>query len=329
MSELADGDMEKPNRLKGRDVFVDEETCAFIHSINSISKKTPEEWENRGIFYRYGRWTKVESQRLLENWMSYLEEHHSSIGDPSDFFDRRYNNATIRFARRTRFYLHISKTLNRSTHSCYSKLDRMVHRVNMKTDTYSKKETRKLKKYIKRYGLKFQKIADKMGRNPQSITDKYRAISKEVASGKWTENEDQTLVTALKNVTGVDDISKLKCLEIPWRAVAKQVPSRHEEQCRNHFLLIKRLKFQENLNTDTVRWTKKHKRHLIEKISESQVEVETDVDWVELHESFNGIFPSPHYLRSKFIAMKSKIKDYQKERFPDLIDIMAEKYNVK
>jgi hypothetical protein len=61
------------------------------------------------------------------------------------------------------------------------------------------------------------------------------SIFKEVASGKWTENEDQTLVTALKNVTGVDDISKLKCLEIPWRKVAEQVPSRHEEQCRSIF----------------------------------------------------------------------------------------------
>lgn len=326
MNELADGDMEKPNRLKGRDVFVDEETCAFIHSVNSISKKTPEEWEELGIFYRHGRWTKAESERLLKNWTSYLKEN-PSIVDPNELFDRRRNREIIRFAHRTRFYIHISKTLNRSTYSCYSKLDRMVHRVTLKTDTYSKKETKKLKKYIRRYGLKFQKIADKMGRNPQSITDKYRLISKEVATGKWTENEDQTLVTALKNVTGVDDISKLKCLEIPWRKVAEQVPSRHEEQCRSHFLFIKRLKFQENSNTDTIRWRKEHKRQLIEKISEAQLEVETDIDWVELHESFKGIFPSPHYLRTKFIAMKSKIKDYQKESFPDLIDIMAEKYN--
>jgi hypothetical protein len=45
-------------------------------------------------------------------------------------------------------------------------------------------------------------------------------------------------------------------------------------------------------------------RQLIEKISaEAQLEVETDIDWVELHESFKGIFPSPHYLRKKFIAM--------------------------
>jgi hypothetical protein len=104
------------------------------------------------------------------------------------------------------------------------------------------------------------------------------------------------------------------------------VPSRHEEQCRSHFLFIRRLKFHENLNTDTIRWRKAHKRQLIEKISEAQLEVETDIDWVELHESFKGIFPSPHYLRTKFIAMKIKIKDYQKESFPDLIDIMAEKY---
>ena len=325
MNELTDGDMEKPNRLKGRDVFVDEETCAFIHSVNSISKKTPEEWEELGIFYRHGRWTKSESERLLENWVSYLKEN-PSIVDPNEFFDRRHNREIIRFAHRTGFYIHISKTLNRSTFSCYSKLDRMVHRVTMKTDTYSKKEIKKLKKYIRRYGFKSQKIADKMGRNPQSITDKYRTIFKEVASGKWTENEDQTLVTALKNVTGVDDISKLKCLEIPWRKVAEQVPSRHEEQCRSHFLFIRRLKFHENLNTDTIRWRKAHKRQLIEKISEAQLEVETDIDWVELHESFKGIFPSPHYLRTKFIAMKIKIKDYQKESFPDLIDIMAEKY---
>jgi hypothetical protein len=48
VNELADGDMEQTNRLKGRDVFVDEETCAFIHSVNSMSKKTPEEWEELG-----------------------------------------------------------------------------------------------------------------------------------------------------------------------------------------------------------------------------------------------------------------------------------------
>jgi hypothetical protein len=55
--------MEKTNRLKARDVFVDEETCAFIHSVNSISKKTPEEWEELGIFYRHDGKNKLHSMK--------------------------------------------------------------------------------------------------------------------------------------------------------------------------------------------------------------------------------------------------------------------------
>ena len=51
-----DKKMEKVNRLTGRDLFVDEGTDAKIHPFNNLIQKTPEEWEEMGIFYRYGRY---------------------------------------------------------------------------------------------------------------------------------------------------------------------------------------------------------------------------------------------------------------------------------
>ncbi|XP_052081347.1 cyclin-D-binding Myb-like transcription factor 1 [Mytilus californianus] len=314
--------MEKRNSSFGRPLFVDEETDKLIHPYNSLYKKKQEEWEAKGIYYRYGKWTNEEKEKLLENWNWYLEKYDSAFEDPLDLLDRRGRSDLIALMKDTQFFKVISRSLNRPTDACYYKLRRDVRTITLKNGKFLEEEMKQLKKLSRKHRKNFQYIADKMGRDRQSVQDKLRRHEKAVKSKNWTGEEEEELIEAIREVSGLQDLNEIKQLEIPWRSVAELVPTRHEEQCRAHFSTLKRWKLQ-NIDGNAShmpKWRRQHSYLLIDILSNGDYSIETDIDWNEINQSFVDVSPSATYIQKQFYKLKSGIPDFHRKSFSDLLE---------
>ncbi|XP_063409290.1 cyclin-D-binding Myb-like transcription factor 1 [Mytilus trossulus] len=317
--------MERRKPSRGMPLFVDEETDQLIHPYNNPLSKGREYWEAKGIYYRYGKWTYEEKEKLLENWNWYLEKYESAFKNHLDLLDRRRNKDLITLMELTDFFKVIARSLNRTTCSCYLKLRRDIHTITLKHGYYSELEMKKLKKLSRKYenkSWKYQFIADKMGRDRVSIQNKLIHRSKTVKSGSWTVEEEEDLFKAVREVTGLQHLNEIKQLVIPWRKVAKLVPTRHEQQCRQHFILFKRLKHQ-NIDENASclkRWQKEETHRLIDILSNGDYSFETDIDWNEVNQSFVDVSPSAMYIQKQFYILKSGIPDFHRKSFSDLLE---------
>ncbi|XP_071146890.1 cyclin-D-binding Myb-like transcription factor 1 [Mytilus edulis] len=317
--------MERRKPSRGRPMFVDEETDQLIHPYNHALYIKQEDCETMGIYYRYGKWTYEEKEKLLENWNWYLEKYKSSLKNPLDLLDRRRNTDLITLMKLTDFFKVIARSLNRTTISCYLKLRREVHTITLKNGFYSELEMKKLKKLSRKYknkSCKYQVIADKMGRDRVSVQNKLTHRSKTVKMGTWTVEEEEVLFKAVRKVTGLQHLNEIKQLEIPWRTVAKLVPTRHEQQCRKHFFLFKRLKLQ-NIDENASKlkkWRKEESHRLIDILSNGDYSFETDIDWNEVNQSFVDFSPSASYIQLQFYKLKSGIPDFHRKSFSDLLE---------
>lgn len=278
------------------------------------------------IFFRYGKWVTEEKNKLFQNWERYLQKYEVDLEevDPMSLFDRRGKAQIIKLMKDTNFFLEISKNLNRTTDACYAKLTRELKVKRMKTGEFSKEETKIVKQMVKKHGRIYQKIGDMLGRYAQSVQDHHRRIEKEVNSNQWTKEEEASLIQAIKQLTGEENIYQLKRQTIPWREVATLVPSRHEEQCRNHFRRLKIWQL-EDLSTPT-RWRGEFSVQLIGLIVEANYSVETDIDWFEISESFREMSPSPSFLQGRFHILKTAIPEYHRKTYEEIIDALRKKY---
>ncbi|XP_076085611.1 cyclin-D-binding Myb-like transcription factor 1 [Mytilus galloprovincialis] len=314
--------MERRKPSRGKPLFVDEETDQLIHPYNNALSKKQEYWEAMGIYYRYGKWTYKEKEKLYKNWNSYLEKYESAFKNPLDLLDRRRNKDLITLMKLTDFFKVIARSLNRTTDSCYCKLRRDVHSITLKNGIFSEVEMKKLKKLSKKYknkSCKYQLIADKLGRDRMSVKNKlYRQI-KTVKRGNWTLEEEEDLIKAVREVTGLQNMNEIKQLEIPWRKVAQLVPTRQGYQCRKHFFLTKCLKLDENASKLKT-WGKEESHRLIDILSNGDYSFETDIDWNEVNQSFVDFSPSASYIQLQFYKLKSGIPDFHRKSFSDLLE---------
>ncbi|VDI10195.1 Hypothetical predicted protein, partial [Mytilus galloprovincialis] len=273
----------------------------------------------------YGKWTYEEKEKLLENWNWYLEKYKSAFKNPLDLLDRRRNKDLITLMKLTDFFLVISRSLNRSTEACYSRLYRDVLKVTLKKGYFSEVETKKLKKLSRKHENKFFKyrcIADKMGRDRRSVELKLYRLGKPLKRGKWTLEEEEGLIKAVREVTGLQNLNEIKQQKIPWRTVSQLVPTRHEIQCREHFFLCKRSKLQ-NIDENASKlkkWRKEESYRLIDILTNVDYSFETDIDWNEVHQSFVDVSPSASYIQKQFYRLKSGIPDFHRKSYSDLLE---------
>ncbi|CAG2187169.1 unnamed protein product [Mytilus edulis] len=233
----------------------------------------------------------------------------------------RRNRDLITLMKLTDFYKVIARSLNRSTKSCYLKLRRDVHTITLKNGFFSELELKKLKKLSRKYenkSGKYRLIADKMGRDCVSIQNKLNHRSKTVKRGTWTVEEEEALFKAVREVTGLQHLNEIKQLVIPWRKVAKLIPTRDEQQCRKHFFLFKHLKLDDASKLKT--WGKEESYRLIDILSNGDYSFETDIDWNEVNQSFVDVSPSASYIQLQFYRLKSGIPDFHRKSFSDVLE---------
>lgn len=278
------------------------------------------------LYFRYGKWVAEEKAKLLENWEKYQEKYSVDLEDidPLTLFDRRGKVQIIQIMHETNFYREIAKNLNRSTYACYAKLTRILMARRTKTGEFSQEEAKIVKEMVKKYGRNYQMIGDALGRYKQSVQDFHRRIEKEVQKEHWLKEEEESLINAIKQVTGEESIYKLKRQVIPWREVATLVPTRHEEQCRNHFRRLKMWQLEDL--TTPVRWRGQFNVKLLKMIIDADYDFETDIDWFELSESFKDVSPSPSHLQGQFYKLKCTIPEFHRKSYDEIIEALREKY---
>ncbi|CAG2213548.1 unnamed protein product [Mytilus edulis] len=161
-----------------------------------------------------------------------------------------------------------------------------------------------------------------MGRDRQSVLDKLHRHFQTVKKGNWSLEEEEDLIKAVREVTGLQNLDEIKQLEIPWRTVAQLVPTRNEQQCRAHFFFLKRSKLQ-NIDDNASKikkWQKEESHRLIDILSNGDYSFETDIDWNEVNQSFVDVSPSASYIQIQFYKLKSDIPDFHRKSFSDLLE---------
>ena len=99
-------------------------------------------------------------------------------------------------------HFQVSQGINRPVQAVYKRLLRMYDETN-NLGKYSDVEIEKLKSLRKIHGRNWQEISKQLGRSPASIKDKCRNLET-LCSGKWTEDEENRLASAVHAVTGTE-----------------------------------------------------------------------------------------------------------------------------
>lgn len=313
-------------RISKGTIRVPDEICDVIHAKNIIqyNKAVQDDCEQIGVQaqLRVGKWTKEEDEILTNNWERFISEN--PFKDPMRLFNYKTELQVTdesqgfshiqKFKGETKFYIQLSKNLNRSVGSCYNRGRKLFRKCIYKQGPLSEEEIIQLEKLHKKYGNKWSLIGEKMGRSGQSLIDFRTRQVKEFNKGPWSEEETDQLHEAILKVTKAKDLSEVGFKELPWNKIAELVPTRLSEQCRHKWLF--RLK-----NSD-VAWNKLKTCKLIEIIYGLDVEEELDIDWEEIYFSEFPEVPSPNYLQRKWNETKQHVCDSATMSFEDLRDKM-------
>ncbi|ESO97938.1 hypothetical protein LOTGIDRAFT_104060, partial [Lottia gigantea] len=255
--------------------------------------------QSHGHTWKQGQWTKSEVDLLKKNIEEYCAER--GIEDATEIIFQMSKDE------RKDFYRTIAKGLERPLFSVYRRVTRMYDQKNH-VGRYSPEEMEKLRDLRVTFGNDWISIGTALGRSASSVKDKCRLMKDKCNSGKWLLEEEKRLTAA------VHDLAKKKPGEqvtsgLSWALVAEQVGSRSEKQCRTKWLNY--LNWKEVGGTE---WTRQDDVQLILRLSDLDVENESDIDWNELCQGWPSA-RSPQWLRGKWWSLKRHINNYQNLSF--------------
>ncbi|XP_076469239.1 cyclin-D-binding Myb-like transcription factor 1 [Babylonia areolata] len=261
-------------------------------------------YQKGGHSWKQGQWTKDEIEILQNNINQYCQEQ--SVSDPKEIiFDMSKDE-------RKDFYRTIARGLQRPLFSVYRRVTRMYDQKNHR-GKYSPEEIKKLRELRAKHGSDWAAIGTELGRSASSVKDKCRLMKDNCNAGKWYPEEERRLAQAIYDLTGLkpsDSITQ----GLSWSAVAEEVGTRSEKQCRTKWLNY--LNWKQQGGAD---WTRQDDLSLVEKIHKLEVQNDQDIDWNELSKDWPSV-RSPQWLRGKWWSLKRHVPNYQEMEFPVLVD---------
>ncbi|XP_035217789.1 cyclin-D-binding Myb-like transcription factor 1 [Stegodyphus dumicola] len=298
-------------------------TLPVLHedeSVCRLSKRRLKILKDKGIHIKKGRWTQKETSVLVNNYQEFTEKF--GIDDPVLIFGIGKNSAEILpFLKAKHFYARLGKGLNdRPLASIYSKARVLLNPLRRNRDKFSKAEVSKLIKLRER-GLGWPEIEKIMKKSAASCSAAYAWHKKKVNGGKWSKEEEQQLVKAVKKIVGpIKSVKKRS--NIPWFKIAELMPTRNSTQCRHYWEL--HLSWTCDAS-QRKKWTTHNLAMLINILkNEYCVEDETDVDWKKIQEFFTQYSPSYNYLRKRWYRLRSRAP--KGKEFREVIDFYYKKY---
>jgi len=281
----------------GSSVVVNEiESDQQIHQAWFTTKEDKSVLNDKGIAWKQGTWSVDEVSLLNSNIMEYCQQR--GIEDPADIIFNMPKED------RKDFYRVASAGLQRPLFAVYRRIIRMYDAKNH-IGKYTTEEVERLRELLEEYGANWAAIGNAMGRSAQSVKDRCRLFKEDVQAGKWKEEEEEKLITAVHEVCATSMGTSVTS-NIPWAAVAELVKTRTEKQCRIKWLNALNWK-QAGGKTG---WSHKDDVMLVSRIETSGCQDEASLDWSILANGWPAV-RSPTWLRSKWWNLKRTVNNYQ------------------
>ncbi|XP_023216563.1 transcription termination factor 1-like [Centruroides sculpturatus] len=288
---------------------------------STLTKQQKERLSSMGIELRMGCWSKREDDILKRNWINLIKKYelkqpHILLG----LSQKKSHVAVQKFIKAKKFYYQLAEDLNnRTIHSCYLRARKLFHPYRDENKKgwvgTSRDEVEDLQALVSVYGDKWTKIGHMVNRDGKNISEIIRWHRKNAVKGHWSAEEEENLIEAVKNVLQVNDVAGVY-YGIQWEEVAKLVPSRNSNQCRQHWLLNTCWKI--NNDKPRERWKDTDTVRLIYHLYRLSTDNEKDIDWDALASEFDNVASYAH-LKQKWLHFKQKVPGYQNKDFEDII----------
>lgn len=293
-----------------------------------LTKQQKETFSALGIQLKMGKWTKSEDKILTRNWKNFIEKYNLKAPHVLLGLGQNKEKVVKKFIHAKKFYFQLAKDLNnRSIHSCYLRARKLFHiyREDEKKGWTGTPEEfiDDLERLVSIYGKKWTKIGHIVKRDAKNVSEIIRWHRKNAIKGHWSEEEEEQLIHAVKTVIQSEDVAGIY-YGIQWEEVAKLVPTRNSQQCRQHWLLNTCWKINQD-NKPRERWKDADTIRLIYHLYRLPTDDEKDVDWDELALKFDNV-ASYASLKQKWAYFKQKVPGYQNKDFEDIITYLYCKY---
>ncbi|XP_041459384.1 cyclin-D-binding Myb-like transcription factor 1 isoform X2 [Lytechinus variegatus] len=257
------------------------------------TKYSKDSLSERGHKWKQGMWSNDEIELLERNIEEYVRDHN--LKDATEVI---FNNSKDN---RKNFYRSIAQGLQRPLFAVYRRVIRMYDQKNH-VGRYTPEDIVKLKELRAKYGNDWASIGAEMGRSASSVKDKFRLLKDSCNRGKWTASEEKLLSSAVFALSGAEPGESVTT-GISWSQVADKVGTRTEKQCRAKWLNY--LNWKQKGGS---KWTLMDELTLINRVDETGVEVDTDIDWENIAKNWESV-RSPQWLRSKWWNLKRQVID--------------------
>ncbi|GFY61219.1 transcription termination factor 1 [Trichonephila inaurata madagascariensis] len=309
----------------------------LLHKHEKLSVVTAEMKESlreNGVLIKYGRFSEEEDTILQKNYQQFVEEF--GIDDPCLLFGiglTTRNSKVVRFLKAKHFYIRLGKGLENRTLLSIYKRARTLFNPLRSSKRFKKEEIAKLKHSYNFLGSKWTKIGNIVGRSDMNCQVSYRWHAKDANKGKWSSEEENNLIIAIKTVAQTDDISSNNIESISWDAVERLVPTRNAFQCRLYW--GEHLAWDPSV-TEKKPWNRSSYAKLIHLLKYKYcASSEREINWKELQKYFIDVSPSYIFLNRKWaylnyktqkktlICQYSKMLDYLYKIYEKYIDVAS------
>lgn len=229
-------------------------------------------FEQAGVRMRTGMWSLEEKRKVEKNVARFLARRPGLTVEEIVFSWTKKE--------RSGFYKKAGKGIRRPLNSVYTYMLRRYHPYNY-MGTYSKEEEERLLKLYDKYGPRWKKIGRKMKRAPDTVCVKHRAMMEKkkavalhgsVKEGRWTDEEHDLLVAAVRELSESGDVD----LPVVWDLACLRVPGKTATQCRHHW--FNRL----SLQSDQRKWSAAEDIKLVEGLYNSKNVQDGEIPWEEM-----------------------------------------------
>uniref|UniRef100_A0A1A8FSB8 Transcription termination factor, RNA polymerase I n=1 Tax=Nothobranchius korthausae TaxID=1143690 RepID=A0A1A8FSB8_9TELE len=285
-------------------------------------------FREQGVALRFGRYSKAENQKIVENVSDFLAL--TGISSATDLlFPQRLQDKGLEIKRlraQHHFFESIADGIPRPCAKVYSRARKIFDSRNY-LGRYSENEMKDLKKFQKLYGNKWNVISELMGRSMMSLQKRFVTLDAE--AGQWTEDEMSRLKEAVKDylesLVPRDSPSTALtldqlCKNLPWKDISLKVQTRSWVQCRVKWFIFLKHQMTRNVHNRGPE-SFRAKICLINTLYNMDVDDPVDIDWDEVAQAVGRA--TPFSVQQMFTALKRhRVPNWSRLSYADIIDYL-------
>lgn len=203
---------------------------------------------------------------------------------------------------------------DRSVESSYRCVQRMYDAMANK-GKWTADEDQMLQDLVLYHGTNWGSIAPQIGRTIGACADRWRVLERtqnELATGKWSADEDRAFASALEELTAEGRIPDSKDTSF-WVEMSKRIPSRTIIQIRQKWVRqahIQTLPDGQRTVEKVGRWNAECDFLLLGKLQALDVQDDSEIDWAKFRDD-RLVWP-PNKIRDGYLRLKKRVNPEEK-----------------